>query len=784
MKSYYSLSATAAIFMMMSSSLVHAVVGSLGGSSESVTTTTTTSSTSRQRDLLDGKFFSFNYYNPDLVQSNTLSGGMDYLPITPINNNEPAANEPKYDTGLRGSVGKWKRYKSGKKSKKEKKRCKHKKGNHHGHRYPQRNCNPNPDCINYAVPGRKKCCSSTLVPSPSSPPTPSPALPAPAEPCFCWSMGVRSECDCIKPSYQDVEWCTEDDEWNNDDPNYNPADGGKPNYDDPNYNPADGGKPNYDDPNYNPAGGPSPSPPTSGGSTATDRPTITSSPTSTAEPSNSGEPIAPTDSPVPSSTSEPSALRDGAQSAQGMPTDISQKNYCQVFPAKFEALDDGETAIVMWSSGTDKDLEANAIAAINSIVPTPILESSTSKYKLDVDFKIKPNDADISKDDMDDDGDFDLNDVGLKLDDVVSPPMVLVVAGCEDEARKTATDYYFENNQDQRKIQTIEEGSGSKLAVMRDWICGKFYTFLYCTVYLRCRITTIVFNYCIFLTILCFICLSHHLRTPFYSLEYKNGGEEVSCATEEGMCVDVSCSTSIHYIGDLGYDAVQAIIAESVKDYFGMIDNVSTWYIQQGVDFQVEEVPTGSDISEINDTVIQEQKSATKAGPFIGAAAGLLALLLLVLLFVRRRNRYDDEVSHLKMDENADDDDTFVREFGLGGDGGSDDNSAKADYNTRDIHIVGEGDSVISHWTGYTARGKPSDGKYETELHNNNGVQGIATDVHQCSSATCEICARNRQAGLSFISTGAAGANDDLARNRSLPSDASREYPIEDTVEL
>jgi hypothetical protein len=66
--------------------------------------------------------------------------------------------------------------------------------------------------------------------------------------------------------------------------------------------------------------------------------------------------------------------------------------------------------------------------------------------------------------------------------------MVLAVAGCEDEARKTATDYYFENNQDQRKIQTTEEGSESKLAVMRDWICGKFFTILYYTVLCICDV--------------------------------------------------------------------------------------------------------------------------------------------------------------------------------------------------------------------------------------------------------------------------------------------------------
>lgn len=511
MKSYYSLFAAVAIFMTMSSSLMHAVAGSQGGSSGSVTTTTTTtSSTSRRLDLLDGlanEAFLRQHYYPKPAAITPFSGerDMDYPPNTPINNQPAAEDEPQYDTGLRGSVGKWKRYngKNSKKGKKDKKRCRHKNGNHHGHRYPQRNCNPNPDCINYAVPGRRKCCSSTVVPIPTStptipPPTPSPVAPVPTQPCFCWKMGVRSECDCIKPSYQDqdVEWCTEDDEsWNNDGTNYD---------------------------NNNNDGYPSPSPPTitNGGAVSADRPTITSSPTMTAEPT------APTDSPMPSSTFEPSALRrDGAQSN----TDISQKNYCTTFPAKFEALDDGETAIVLWSSGTDKDLEANAIAAINSIVPTPILESDTSKYKLDINFKIKPNDADLNKDDMDDDGDFDSNDIGLRLDKVVSPPMVLAVAGCTDEAQQTATDYYTEHTtppQDQRKIQTTEEGSESKLAVMRDWVCGKFFTcivlYWYCTVYLRCRITTIVFNYSvIFLTMQCFIRLFHHLRTPLLFLRIR-----------------------------------------------------------------------------------------------------------------------------------------------------------------------------------------------------------------------------------------------------------------------
>ena len=121
-----------------------------------------------------------------------------------------------------------------------------------------------------------------------------------------------------------------------------------------------------------------------------------------------------------------------------------------------------------------------------------------------------------------------------------------------------------------------------------------------------------------------------------------------------------------------------------------------------------------------------------------------------------------------------DDNDTFAN--------GSDDNSVPHDeYATRDIHIVGEGDSIISHWTGYTGqRGKPSNENYEIQ-YNSGHLGGITTDVHQCSSATCEVCERNRQAGLHFIS---AGTNGEPIRIPSLPSDASREYPAEDTVEL
>lgn len=405
--------------------------------------------------------------------------------------------------------------------------------------------------------------------------------------------------------------------------------------------------------------------------------------------------------------------------------------YCKTFPATYKVSEDRtETVILIWQPDTVRDNEATAIAALNSIVKPPIYESDTDRYNIAVTFSIKPNEANIDDADTDGDQDFDLTDVGKHLDNIVSPPVVLVVAGCNKKAQEEAEVYYYANKKDDNRRRTQADGSESKLAIMRDWIC--------------------VYN--------------------------NDSGEDVCDANTE-VCV-VTCETSINYMGLLGLDAMKTTLNNALGAYFAMVDNVVVWYEPQTVTVNIEQVPTDSNnISEANDTIeLEQRKSAVKAGPYIGAATGLLALLLLLLLFVRRRSRYDDEeVSHLKMDDD-DDDDTFLKDYA-----GSDDNSIpRNEYQSRDIHIVGEGDSVISHWTGYTRK---SDGNYEMEYNKCGPVNGITTDVHQCSSATCEICAKNRQAGLSFVSTGAN--NEDLTtRSRSLPSDASRDYPAEDTVEL
>ena len=237
----------------------------------------------------------------------------------------------------------------------------------------------------------------------------------------------------------------------------------------------------------------------------------------------------------------------------------------------------------------------------------------------------------------------------------------------------------------------------------------------------------------------------------------------------------MTCETFVIHDGDVDSGTFITRLNEGFAEYHQLMDNLNPWYPEQQIlteDITVEEVapenrPDG--VIESN----QAQKQGMRAAPFIGAAAGILTVLLGLILFARRRNRYDiEQVSHLKLDE---DEDTFYNE--------SDDGDAKPikhQYNTRDTHIVGEGDSVISNWTGYTgANAKSSPEKYEL-AYRDGLMRGHSSDVHHCASATCDICEEQRQNGVTFIKTGATSLN----RSYTLPSDASREYIAEDTVEL
>jgi hypothetical protein len=148
--------------------------------------------------------------------------------------------------------------------------------------------------------------------------------------------------------------------------------------------------------------------------------------------------------------------------------------YCKTFPATYKVSEDRtETVILIWQPDTVRDNEATAIAALNSIVKPPIYESDTDRYNIAVTFSIKPNEANIDDADTDGDQDFDLTDVGKHLDNIVSPPVVLVVAGCNKKAQEEAEVYYYANKKDDNRRRTQADGSESKLAIMRDWICGE-----------------------------------------------------------------------------------------------------------------------------------------------------------------------------------------------------------------------------------------------------------------------------------------------------------------------
>jgi len=243
----------------------------------------------------------------------------------------------------------------------------------------------------------------------------------------------------------------------------------------------------------------------------------------------------------------------------------------------------------------------------------------------------------------------------------------------------------------------------------------------------------------------------------------------------DGEC-DISCQTIINYQGTESQATLKTRLVAALAEYMSMLDNLHDWYPQQ-------KITTGEVTLEVTekisiDGVIEgnQSRQGARAGPFIGAATGMLAVLLLLVLLVRRRNRYDEEqVSHLKLD---DEDDTDY--YGSEGD-----SIVRNECNTRDTHIVGEGDSVISHWTGYTGRSsKPEGDAYAdyTVNYDRDGLLRPRSDVHHCSSATCEKCDTDRQAGVNFIKTGAAASLP--SRTHSLPSDASRDYVAEDTVML
>ena len=206
--------------------------------------------------------------------------------------------------------------------------------------------------------------------------------------------------------------------------------------------------------------------------------------------------------------------------------------------------------------------------------------------------------------------------------------------------------------------------------------------------------------------------------------------------------------------------ALEKAIEEFVKPFLEGIDGV------EGV--LVKSISETDDFDRIIDDPNAVEPDGINAGFAVGIAAAGLAFLLILILLIKRNND-NDEVSHLKLEEDANDE-TFIREFETTA------SNMSRDYETRNVHVVGEADSIISGWTGFNSReGMRAHEELEMPLGKLAHPQG---DVHVCSSATCDVCEKRRQQFVQFIPTGTP------PRPSSLPSDASREYVAEDTVEL
>jgi hypothetical protein len=164
----------------------------------------------------------------------------------------------------------------------------------------------------------------------------------------------------------------------------------------------------------------------------------------------------------------------------------------------------------------------------------------------------------------------------------------------------------------------------------------------------------------------------------------------------------------------------------------------------------------------------RSSEDGVETGGYITIALSALVLLLLLLFAVRRRNEYHSSFTHKQFVNEGgdydDDDSTYAK-------GSSEEDS----HQERNVHVVGEADSVFSGWTGYTGD------RDRGGLHSDGGSQSNTPqyqDVHKCSSATCELCEAKRRSGLQFVPTKMP------SHSSHLPSNSSRRYLTQDTVHL
>jgi len=254
------------------------------------------------------------------------------------------------------------------------------------------------------------------------------------------------------------------------------------------------------------------------------------------------------------------------------------------------------------------------------------------------------------------------------------------------------------------------------------------------------------------------------ITEPLFQAKMKKWSEDKkSCKGKDPKTCEYTNTVSVFYQNNGNTNPDEDQIKQRVRDALSEIAQA----LEQNPDVDDVEVDGIGVAQAVGQNT--NDGNTSNAGTIVGATAAGLALLLFLLLWAKR-NKDSDEVSHLKFVE---DDDTFVNEI-EGKNGGLDSDS---DTEGRRVHVVGESDSVMSGWTGYSV----DDDSVCPEADQSGKLGHTMGDVHMCSSATCEICERRRQMGVTFVKTSAPPMPE---RPPSVPSNATRDYVAEDVVAL
>ena len=193
----------------------------------------------------------------------------------------------------------------------------------------------------------------------------------------------------------------------------------------------------------------------------------------------------------------------------------------------------------------------------------------------------------------------------------------------------------------------------------------------------------------------------------------------------------------------------------------------------EGEDSGIEEEDGGDGSGGIAAIVTtRDSEEGVQPGGYITISVAAALLLLMLLFVVRRRREYEAATRHKYLIDEIDEDETetYLK----------DSDADSQDQQDRQVHVVGEADSVFSGWSGFTGDRQRDNGgllypdKYGGSMDNSF----LNQDVHKCASATCELCERKRRAGIQFVPSKMP------SHSSTVPNDAPRHYMTGDTVTL